>query len=253
MKLDVILLQLYSPEGYNFLWSYLLSDHTAAGLDLKRISFLTFCVANRLHSKAQLLQDLYVLHKLNSKRNGYFVEFGATNGVDLSNSYLLEKQLGWNGILAEPFPIWHEDLAKNRSAIIDHRCVWAKSNQTLKFLTAEHAPEYASLYAMKDNDVHAGLRNQSTKTIDVTTISLNDMLEQHNAPTDFDYLSVDTEGAELEILKHFNFSKYHPKIITVEHNHGSELRTGIYELLTRHGYVREFEDFSFWDDWYYLA
>jgi hypothetical protein len=36
-------------------------------------------------------------------------------------------------------------------------------------------------------------------------------------------------------------------------NHGSELRTGIYELLTRHGYVREFEDFSFWDDWYYLA
>ena len=52
--------------------------------------------------KSQIYQDIFVLYTLNWKRNGFFVEFGATNGFDLSNSYLLEKDFGWKGILCEP-------------------------------------------------------------------------------------------------------------------------------------------------------
>lgn len=63
-------------------------------------------------SKAQLRQDLFALSYLDFKKNGYFVEFGATNGVDLSNTYLMEKEFGWNGILAEPAVVWHKDLKK---------------------------------------------------------------------------------------------------------------------------------------------
>ena len=55
-------------------------------------------------SKAQLKQDLFVLATLNFKRNGYFVEFGATSGVDISNTCLLEFDFGWRGILAEQQP-----------------------------------------------------------------------------------------------------------------------------------------------------
>ena len=61
-------------------------------------------------SRAQLKQDIFVLLETGFKRDGYFVEFGATNGVDLSNSWLLEKAFGWTGILAEPARIWHDDL-----------------------------------------------------------------------------------------------------------------------------------------------
>jgi hypothetical protein len=51
-------------------------------------------------SKAQLRQDLFVLSETHYKRNGYFVEFGAANGIDLSNTYLLETEFSWSGILA---------------------------------------------------------------------------------------------------------------------------------------------------------
>ena len=70
-------------------------------------------------SKSQLRQDLFVLSRLNFKRGGYYVEFGATNGIDLNNTYLLETEFGWDGILAEPAVCWHRDLKLNRKAAIE--------------------------------------------------------------------------------------------------------------------------------------
>jgi hypothetical protein len=70
-------------------------------------------------TKAQLRQDLFVLSQLNFKEHGFFVELGATNGIDWSNTYLMEKELGWTGILAEPAKCWHKELWKNRSCKID--------------------------------------------------------------------------------------------------------------------------------------
>lgn len=68
-------------------------------------------------SRSQIRQDLFVLSVLNFKKNGFFVDFGSTNGKSLSNTYLLEKEFGWQGILAEPARIWHKELRKNRQAI----------------------------------------------------------------------------------------------------------------------------------------
>src|SRR3981189_1916986 len=78
-------------------------------------------------SKSQLRQDLFVLSELGFKRNGFFVEFGAANGIDLSNTFLLENDFGWKGILAEPAKCWHNDLHNNRKCWIDTACVWSKS------------------------------------------------------------------------------------------------------------------------------
>ena len=57
---------------------------------------------NITESQSQLGQGLLVLSQLDFKKNGYFVEFGTTDGITLSNSYLLEKKFGWKGILSEP-------------------------------------------------------------------------------------------------------------------------------------------------------
>ena len=66
--------------------------------------------------KSQIGQDVLVLHCLNWKKNGYFLEFGAADGINLSNTYLLERDFGWSGILAEPAKVWHKDLKANRTS-----------------------------------------------------------------------------------------------------------------------------------------
>jgi len=156
MKLDVTLPSLYSAEGYSFIWNYLQEQQSkgANKYDLERLRFLTYCMTNLMHSKAQLFQDMYVLYKLNSKRNGFFVEFGAASGVNGSNTYLLEKEMAWNGILAEPFPIYHDKLATSRNTVIDHRCVWSKSGEKLEFLGLDYAPELSTLLSFRDSDGH---------------------------------------------------------------------------------------------------
>lgn len=198
-------------------------------------------------SRSQLRQDMFVLAELGHKRNGFFVEFGATNGHDLSNSHMLEKEFGWTGILAEPAKLWHADLAKNRSAKIDHRCVWKKSNETLVFNETSFA-ELSTIDQYSDFDLHAKAREDG-KRYEVETISLLDLLEEHGAPREIDYLSIDTEGSEFEILEAFDFNKYNIRVITCEHNH-SPMRERIHDLLTRNGFVRKYAGLSQFDDWY---
>lgn len=210
--------------------------------------FARFCAENANVSKSQLFQDALVVLLLNGKRNGFFVEFGATDGVSLSNTYILESRLQWKGILAEPARIWHENLKKNRTAIIDTRCVWTKSGESLKFFEAETA-ELSTLADLRDDDFNKDNRKVG-KTYDVVSVSLNDLLFEHNAPTEIDYMSVDTEGSEFSILNSFDFEKYKIKIITVEHNFREPDRQQLFDLLASKNFVRIFEPFSKIDDWY---
>lgn len=200
-------------------------------------------------SKAQLGQDLFALMESKLKKNGYFVEFGATDGVSLSNTYLLEKEFNWTGILAEPSICWHDQLVLNRKSIIDKRCVWKKSGEELSFIEVDNAV-LSTIKGFGENDAHS-VRRKNNKSYVVESISLNDLLDYHKAPKIIDFLSVDTEGSELVILEAFDFSKYKFRTITIEHNF-SKNRIDIYNLLTNAGYERVFEDYSSYDDWYIL-
>lgn len=213
----------------------------------KEQALLSYVLKNFGASKAQIFQDLFVLYMTNEKRSGYFVEFGATNGETLSNSYLLEKSYGWSGILAEPARCWHEALKANRNCTIETKCVWGKSGEQLEFNEVA-AQELSTINAFSGTDGRTEDRRGGSIYM-VETISLNELLDKHGAPREIDYLSVDTEGSELTILSNFDFSKYKVNLITVEHNYTKE-REKIYDLLIRNGYKRVFERFSSWDDWY---
>jgi len=199
--------------------------------------------------KAQLFQDIFVLLATNFKERGYFVEFGATNGVDLSNTYLLEKSYQWTGILAEPEKKWHKELEKNRSCKLEFDCVWHTTGELLKFKSAKIG-EFSTIASYSEDDKHS-LGREGGEIYDVKTISLADMLYKHGAPKHIDYLSIDTEGSEFDILNGLDFSLYDIAIIHVEHNFVTEKRALIYDLLSMHGYKRRYQNFSKWDDWYY--
>jgi FkbM family methyltransferase len=206
----------------------------------------------RLLSKAhaQHRQDLFVLSELGFKRGGYFVEFGATNGVDISNSYLLEAEFGWDGIVAEPARRWRDALRQNRRCNIDTDCVWRESGAILAFNEVSR-PDLSTIDAFSDADIWRNAR-KAGHTYDVRTISLLDLLDRHHAPETIDYLSIDTEGSEFEILRAFDFHRYDIRLITVEHNF-TPLRERIFDLLTTNGYRRKLETLSQCDDWYVKA
>ncbi|WP_417693161.1 FkbM family methyltransferase [Roseibium sp.] len=198
-------------------------------------------------STAQLQQDVFALLVNDFKRGGYFVEFGATNGRKLSNSYVLETAFQWNGIVAEPAKVWHEDLRKNRRCHIETDCVWKATGETLEFTMANWG-ELSTLSEFSGSDAHAKQR-RNAQTYPVNTISLLDLLRKFEAPAQIDYLSVDTEGSELEILSAFDFQTYRFNCITVEHNF-TATRERLHALLTSNGYRRVLPHLSRWDDWY---
>jgi FkbM family methyltransferase len=215
-------------------------------LSLSKEEFL-YLVSLAEKSKSQFKQDLFVLHQLNFKKSGFFVEFGATNGVDLSNTYLLEKEFGWTGILAEPAKCWHDELKVNRKCKIETNCVWVDSKSVLSFTESVYK-ELSTISSFSESDAHKTGR-MNGKNYNVNSISLIDLLKKYDSPKVIDYLSIDTEGSEYDILLNFDFSKYSFNVISCEHNYTGQ-RNKIFNLLKKNGYERKFCGFSGCDDWY---
>ena len=200
-------------------------------------------------SLAQLGQDLWALERTGYKRGGYFVEFGATDGVSLSNTWLLENKFDWTGICAEPNPDFYAMLSASRKCQISADCIAGETGREVEFILAGvfgGISEYAELDIHKDK--RSAYKGQG-RTLKLTTISLHDFLKKYNAPKHIDYLSVDTEGSEYDILNGFPFEEWRIKLITVEHNF-TDAREDIRMLLESKGYVRTEMQ---WDDWYELA
>lgn len=198
-------------------------------------------------TRAEFLQDLFALAAAGYKHNGFFVEFGATDGIAGSNSYLLEQRFGWQGILAEPARVWHEQLKRNRKAQVSTHCVWRETGAELEFAESK-VGALSTLGQYVDRDLHAD-RRKDTLRYKVRTITLADLLLQFNAPAEIDLLSIDTEGSEHEILEAFDFSRYRFNAIVCEHNFTPN-REKVHRTLTKQGYVRVFEHLSEVDDWY---
>ncbi len=129
------------------------------------VSFIRYCLSRRDWSRAQILEDLWVCYELSEKRDGFFVEFGSTNGLKNSNTWLLEKKFGWSGILAEPNPIWHPELAANRNVSIDHRCVSSQSHNTVTFIATDDVePELSSIADFSQGDHFSEVRRKEANT-----------------------------------------------------------------------------------------
>lgn len=201
---------------------------------------------SRTRSKSALRQDLFALLVSGFKQKGFFVEFGACDGLFVSNTFLLEKEFDWEGILSEPARIWHKDLNRNRTCHISTYAVGSESKRQIQFT------EYVSPGLSRTGDRGpTGENGRIKKRYFVESITLLDLLEKYNAPEKIDFVSIDTEGSELEILQNFDFSKYKISSFAVEHNHGPDQNL-VRDLMVKNGYHQVMQDISRYDAWYVL-
>ena len=199
----------------------------------------------------ELRQDTFVQAITASKQQGYFVEFGAMDGRCASNTLVLEQDLDWTGILAEPGRRFHSLIAAERQCRIDHRAVTGRTGDRQEFKEVDRQPGLSTLTTHLLSDDHGSNRQSSTGHIYmVETVSLSDLLDQHSAPYHIDYVSMDTEGSELDILTGFDFDRRRIDIWTIEHNFQAMARQKIFEIMAHNGYRRVLTDMSGYDDWY---
>ena len=190
---------------------------------------------------SQIGQDLEVLQMYKYKKNGFFVEIGASDGITLSNTYLLEKNYDWKGICIEPIPSKNDQLIKNRpNSCIINKAVYKQSGLLIPFKISNINDLLSGICDYIN--CHIDVVNQDYNEILIETITLNDVLDNNNAPTFINYLSLDTEGTEFEILMSVDLNKYIFGLIDVEHNYVQPARDNIHKYLLSNGYIYKGEN-----------
>jgi FkbM family methyltransferase len=229
------------------------TTHAAAadtGASMNRLSpRLSWQAAFDMPTNSQVEQERWVLAMCLGRRDGRFAEIGAFDGVLHSNTCFLEADHGWSGLLVEPNPILFEKLAASRRAHCLRKAVHREDGLTLAFVASQ---EIGTLTEYAESDGHAEHRRQAIRengVIHVETITFAAMAEADDrGHHGFDYVSLDTEGSELDILGTIDFARHRIALFTIEHNFVEPRRETMRLLLAEAGYERLNVGF---DDWYW--
>ena len=180
--------------------------------------------------------DQKLLELFNYKKDGFFIELGANDGISQSNTAMFEFYFNWKGILIEPSIIGFNKCQyyRKNSVCLNYACV--SNNYTSKYIMGD----------FKDNNLQGSIdgkqllrkKNIQRELIKVKTITLEKILDLYlDKNKKIDLLSLDTEGYELNILKGLNLNKYRPYYILVEiTNITNENYKNVLDFLKLHNY-----------------
>lgn len=175
-------------------------------------------------SRASDGQDVFVASMFPNVGKRIFVEIGANDGVTISNTYHLETEHGWEGIAVEPLPEAYRKLARHRQCITVNACI-ADHDGSTSFHAISGTPEMLSGIFHKYDDRHKRRvrrnlkrHNATAQEITVPCHRLDTVLELYGI-SHIDYLSIDTEGGELDILKSIDFDAIRIELISVGNNY----------------------------------
>jgi len=181
-------------------------------------------------------QDYWVINDIfKGKTGGYFLEMGAADGVYLSNSMVLERDYGWQGLCIEPNPTFFAKLQANRKCICRNLCIDDQRGEVDFVLAAEYGGIVSD-----DTDNNSQMRAESLQqardqgqVVTLPTMPLADVLREVGAPKVIDYFSLDVEGAEERVLRHFPFDEF--TFLTMSIERPTPLLNEI--LLSKYGYI----------------
>jgi FkbM family methyltransferase len=227
--------------AFEYKFGYITGYQPPGGYPMVRSPSLRLDLKERLHLQkfySQLGQDKWILGKVfPDVADGYFVDVGAWDAEELSNSKALEER-GWTGICVEPFPRnW-----KNRTCQLFKEVVYDRKGDVVRFRQSD---------VLGGIDQHINSHRaevQRDPVVELTTTTLGDIFERANAPHFIHFVSIDTEGSELEILKGLPFDRYAVGAFAIEHNFEEPKRQQIKALLEAKGY--RLERTQLVDDWF---
>lgn len=200
-------------------------------------------------TNSQIEQERWVLAMCLGRTGGRFAEIGAFDGVLHSNTRFLEAEHGWGGVLVEPNPVLFADLKRFRHSTCLEKAVHREGGQKLSFVASQ---EIGTLAEYAESDGYADYRRQAISDnglITVETITFEEMAAADGfAEYGFDYVSLDTEGSELDILRTIDLKRHAVALFTIEHNFVEPRRSEMRTLLREAGY--QVLNVGF-DDWYW--
>jgi len=186
-------------------------------------------------SRAQFGEDRVLWQVLREKRDGFFIEIGAYDGVHLSNTWFLE-QMGWRGILVEPIYELCQSAAKNRprSRIVHAACSHRDAPPTAKFTVANNVPVLSFLTADDEHRERCVREGAELIEIEVPVVTVDTILLHErkaksplgsawipNHGWQIDLVSIDTEGCELDVLDGFDLDRFKPTVLVIENDRPS--------------------------------
>jgi FkbM family methyltransferase len=202
-------------------------------------------------SKSQLGQDFFALAATTQPPSNFFVEIGGGDPIIASNTYLLQENFGWSGIIVEPNP----ELVKKT---IDIRCSDGKVSVYPFALSNRNGVEnflpsgmLGTFERFIDGDFHSKQRNKLKKSqglISVETKTPQTFIEECRIKQ-IDFLSLDTEGSEWEIISNWPFELIRPTAICIEVNNRTSA-SDILQFLENKNYINVLRKLSKYDLWF---
>ena len=202
------------------------------------------------NSKSQIQQDLILDQQIfKGKSNGVFVEVGALDGFGASNTWFFEMERNWSGLLIEPNPVeFNKRNQHPRPNSIFENCAISDVEMDINFLSIEgpcnvlsgimefynsqHLERIDRELEMYSNHPEGHELYSRKEQIPMKAVRLESLFSKHNI-TKIDFISIDVEGAELQVLNSINFDKVDINVFMIENNYGLEKET---EFLSSNGY-----------------
>lgn len=200
-------------------------------------------------SYAQLFEDVFLQRCFGTKDKGFYIDIGASHPVYCNSTYHF-YQRGWSGIAIEPTPFRLQELRRARPRDINLGVAVGRSDGRGTFNIAANADHLSSLYE-RPSDLING-HSARVQAIDVEVVSLSTLCRRH-APSSIDFIKIDVEGAEGDVIAGADWDVWRPAVLVIEATEPGNPKPawfGWEPMLLAAGY-----DFAFFDgvNRYYIA
>jgi FkbM family methyltransferase len=187
---------------------------------------------------SQFGEDEILAKIFKGKSKGFCIEVGANDGVNDSTTMYFET-VGWSCVLIEPNPVLCKMIRAARNATLFEFAASDKVGEVTLFVAegAERAHGVSTINAGEDELNKIKSYGFTYKEVKVQTKTLDEILDDLKPNSAIDFISVDVEGHEMEVLRGFSIERWNPTIILIEDNSNFE-NNDVRNYLSQLGYLR---------------